>query len=142
MSAFYTWLNFKDDYLIYGVATYKGEKITPSFKDSTEYLRKFFGLTIEKVVRKTGCVGTDMGITGKFFLGQDRVLLVGEAAGFMNIFGEGISSAFATGHLAATAIIQAQTSRENVLPIYAELTKSEEERTKKSWDLKKSLPRN
>ncbi len=135
LSAFYTWLNFKDDYLIYGAAVHKGEKLTPAFNDSTNYLQKTFGLGIKKVIKKTGCTGTDMGITGKFFLGLGRVLLAGEAAGFMNIFGEGISSAIATGHLAATAIIQAQTANQEVLPIYKEISKTEEEITRKSWDI-------
>jgi len=135
LSSFYTWLNFKDNYLIYGAAVNKDEKWIPAFTNSTEYLQKTFGLRIEKIVKKTGCMGTDMSITGNFFLGRGRILLAGEAAGFMNIFGEGISSAIATGHLTAHAIDQAQTSRQDVLSIYNEITKTEKTRTQQSWDI-------
>lgn len=138
-SAFYAWLNFKDEYLIYGVATQKGGRIEPYLKKFTEYLEEYFQLKIEKIVRKTACLGADMGIKGNFMLGRDRVLLVGESAGFMNVFGEGISSALATGHLAATAIHRAQTSGDAAISLYTEFAAPEQELTTNSWELAKAL---
>jgi len=140
LSAFYTWLHFKDECLVYGVGTQTGRTITPYLEDSTEYLTKQFGLKIEKVERKTGCVVTDMAISENFLLGHGRVLLAGEAAGFMNVFGEGISSAIATGHIAASAICQAEASGQAVLPIYEELGKIEKQLTAKSWKVAEDLP--
>jgi flavin-dependent dehydrogenase len=139
LSAFYAWLNFKDDYLIYGVATEKGGHIEPYLTAFTEYLEKYFQLNIEKVVRKTGCLGADMGIKGNFMLGKDRVLLVGEAAGFMNMFGEGISSALATGRIAGEAVHQAQTSGETAISLYHSLAEPEKQLTTSSWELAKTL---
>jgi flavin-dependent dehydrogenase len=66
-------------------------------------------------------------------------LLVGEAAGFANAFGEGISSALATGLIAASAIDQAQSTADDVLPLYTRLVQPEQDRTMKSWDLAKPL---
>ena len=138
-SYFYAWLNFKDDYLVYGVATEKGGRTAPYLKTFTEYLEKHFELSIEKVVRKAGCLSVDLGMRGEFSLGLDRVLLVGEAAGFANAFGEGISSALATGVIAASAIDQAQSTTVHVLSLYTRLVQPERERTIASWDLARSL---
>lgn len=138
-SAFYAWLNFKDDYLVYGVAARKGDRIEPYLKKFTEYLEENFQLKIEKVVRKTGCMGSDMGIKGNFILGHDRVLLVGEAAGFMNAFGEGISSALATGHIAAEAILQAKTLKESAISLYRALAEPEQKMTTESWKMARAV---
>lgn len=66
-------------------------------------------------------------------------MLVGEAAGFANAFGEGISSALATGVAAASAIEQARSTSDDVLPFYRRLLEPEQERTTQSWQLAKSL---
>ena len=139
LSCFYAWLNFKDDYLVYGVAAEKGARTAPYLNKFTEYLEKHFQLRIEMVARKAGCLSVDLGIRGEFSMGRDRVLLVGEAAGFANAFGEGVSSALATGLIAAQAIDQAQSTSVELLPIYKRLVQPEQERTMQSWDLARSL---
>ena len=139
LRGFYNWVNFKDDNLVYGVGSPRGESVTPYLQNLTEYLKRFFGMQIDEVIRKTGCVGTDMGPRGHFVLGRDRVLLVGEAAGFQNAFGEGISSALATGYLASEAIHQAEISSKAVMPIFSELAKAEQELTTVSWQMFKAL---
>lgn len=138
-SDFYAWLNFKDEFLIYGVATAKGGRIEPYLTKFTTYLEKYFQLKIEKVVRTTGCMHPDMGMRGNFILGRGRVLLVGDAAGFTNAFGEGISSALPTGHLAGEAIHQAHASKEDALTIYRSLVKPEQEMTVASWEMAKAI---
>lgn len=140
LKSFYTWLNFKDDYLVYGVGVPTGESLGSYFESSTEYLRRTFGLEVKKIVRRTGCLATDMGISGNFRLGSGRVLLAGETAGFMNMFGEGISSAIATGRMAAEAVCEAITSGLDVLPIYTRLAESEQRYTTESWKLANMVP--
>jgi flavin-dependent dehydrogenase len=135
LKSFYTWLSSKDDYLVYGVGVPSGESPGPYLESSTAYLRRTFGLEVNKIARKTACMATDMGISNNFCLGSNRVLLAGEAAGFMNMFGEGISSAIATGRLAAEAICEAITSGQDVLPIYARLAAPEQRYTTDSWKL-------
>jgi flavin-dependent dehydrogenase len=57
----------------------------------------------------------------------------------MNVFGEGISSALATGHIAAEAIHRAETSSRAILPVYSELVRTEQELTTASWEIFKAL---
>ena len=111
-----------------------GKPALQCLKDSTNYLAGHFGLKIDNVERRTGCVVSDMPIRNNFFLGEGRVLLAGEAAGFMNIFGEGISSAIATGSLAGSTVCRTEASGEKVLPLYADLVKVEQKLTAKSWE--------
>lgn len=139
LSAFYTWLHFKDDYLIYGVGAAAGRPIDPTFRDSTRYLADHFGLRINSVEWRTGCIVSDMPLQGRFHLGANWVLLACEAAGFMNVFGEGISSTLATGHLAAVAVCRAGESGQGALEIYSNLAEQEKQTTFKSWESAKML---
>jgi flavin-dependent dehydrogenase len=109
--------------------------VEPYLQKYTELLKKKFGLKLKKIVRKSGCLGNDMCPKGKFYLGKGNILLVGEAAGFLNAFGEGISCALSTGLFAAEAISKGIKSKDNALAVYTELTKQERRLTKASWKL-------
>jgi flavin-dependent dehydrogenase len=131
----YAWFNVKDGLQIFGTAVKKGNKVEPYLQKYTELLKKKFGLKLKKIVRKSGCLGNDMCPKGKFYLGNGNILLVGEAAGFLNAFGEGISCALSTGLFAAEAISKGIKSKDSALTAYTELTKYERRLTKASWKL-------
>lgn len=82
---------------------------------------------------KLGCKVAFPAALNRFCLGTARVLVVGEAAGFVNSMGEGISSALATGHLAGRAA--AECGRSAPGDLYRESVKPERERTAKEWML-------
>ena len=65
----------------------------------------------------------------KFFLGEGRILLTGEAAGFINLIGEGISSALATGYIAGKAILEHIKTKDDLVSIYSDLLEHEKKRT-------------
>ena len=131
----YAWFSVKDGLQVFGTAARKGSRIYPYLDTYTEVLEKCFGLKLKNLVRKAGCLGNDMCTTGRFYLGKGNVLLVGEAAGFLNAFGEGISCALSSGLVAAEAITKGIKSGNDVLAIYSELTKLERRQTKMSWTL-------
>lgn len=131
----YAWFNVKDDLQIIGTSVRKGSKIYPYFEKYTEMLQKRFNLKLKKLVRKASCLGNDMCTTGRFYLGKGNILLVGEAAGFLNAFGEGISGALTTGLFAAEAISKGIKSGNDALAKYTELTRLEKRQTTMSWRL-------
>ena len=131
----YAWFNVKDGLQIIGTSVRKGCKIYPYFEKFTTMLQKRFNLKQKKLVRKVGCLGNNMCTTGRFYLGKGNILLVGEAAGFLNAFGEGISCALSTGLFAADAISRIIKSGSDALAKYAELTRLERRRTTMSWRL-------
>lgn len=136
----YGWFNVKDDYVIFGTSCRKGGRFAPYLENFSAFLKEHFALKLGRLVRKSSCLGTNMCATGNFYLGKERVLLVGEAAGFLNMFGEGISSALATGLLAGRAISQAGSGPgTEALEIYTELSKRERRETLASWRLASRL---
>ncbi|BBO18064.1 dehydrogenase [Candidatus Brocadia pituitae] len=131
----YAWFNVKDGLQIFGTAVIRGVKLYAYLNNYTKMLENKFGLRLRKLVRKAGCLGNDMCTTGRFYLGKENVLLVGEAAGFLNAFGEGISCALSTGLSAAEAISKSISSGDDTLALYTELTKLERRQTVVSWKL-------
>ena len=129
----YAWFSVKDGLQVFGTAVKKGNKIRPFLTKYTDLLKKRFGLKLTQVVRTSSCLGNYMCPKGKFYLGKRNVLLVGEAAGFLNAFGEGISCALTTGLFAAEAISKSAKSKANLLDLYTELTKHERRLTMASW---------
>ena len=131
----YAWFSVKNGMQVFGTAVKKGKKIRPFLSRYRELLENKFNLRCGKMVRKSGCLGNNMCPEGRFYLGKGNVLLVGEAAGFLNAFGEGISCALSTGLLAAEAISKGIKSNNNALEVYTELTKLERRETTASWRL-------
>ncbi len=139
LTSLYTWLNFKDGLIVFGVSTKKGVKLSQSLTLSTDYLKDNFNLQINEIKRKSGCVVTDMSMTNTFCFGKGSILLAGEAAGFLNLFGEGISSALATGAIAAQAILNKEKSKESLVTTYNEMLKEEQKETVNSWELAEKI---
>ncbi len=131
----YAWFSVKDNLLVFGIAVKKGNKISPYLNKYTEMLEKKFDLKLRKLARKTSCMGNNMCATGSFYLGKGNILIVGEAAGFLNAFGEGISCALSSGLYAAEAITKSIKYGGNALDTYTELTKTERRQTTLSWKL-------
>ena len=131
----YAWFSVKNGMQVFGTAVKKGKKIRPFLSRYTEFLENKFNLKCGRLVRKSGCLGNNMCPEGRFYLGKGNVLLAGEAAGFLNAFGEGISCALSTGLFVAEAISKGIKSNNNALELYTELTKRERRETTASWRL-------
>ncbi len=131
----YAWFSVKNGMQVFGTAVKKGKKIRPFLSRYTEFLENKFNLKCGRLVRKSGCLGNNMCPEGRFYLGKGNVLLAGEAAGFLNAFGEGISCALSTGLFAAEAISKGIKSNNNALELYTALTKRERRETTASWRL-------
>ncbi|HHT9126986.1 MAG TPA: NAD(P)/FAD-dependent oxidoreductase [Candidatus Brocadiia bacterium] len=134
-SEVYAWFNMKDDLLIFGTAVKRGSKFEPYFLEFKRFLEDNFELRAKKVVMQESCIGNNMASSGNFHLGKGNVLLVGEGAGFLNMFGEGISSALATGKLAGEAILEGIKTKKDALSIYTASSRNEKVETFGSWKL-------
>jgi flavin-dependent dehydrogenase len=132
---FYSWFNAKDDFLVFGTSVKVGSKVEPYFAQFLKFLKDKYELTLGEIERRRGCTMNNMASTANFCLGRDRVLLVGEAAGFVSLVGEGITGAIATGHLAGQAILECHRSGKDVLNLYTQLVEPQIERIKTAWSL-------
>ena len=118
-----------------GTAVKKGNKVEPYLEKFTQYLKKSFNMKIDSIEKKSSCLGSNICSSNQFFLGKGNILFVGEAAGFLNMFGEGISSALSTGILAGNAIYESINSDKDAALIYDETAKREKRYTTNSWKL-------
>ena len=105
----------KGDHLLLCVSGFRGRKLRESMQTFRHFLSEQFGTRMGDWWRDEAC----QVMLGRPVLGEDRVLLTGEAANFMYLNGEGISAAMDSGYRCGKAIAQALRQNEGALPIYA-----------------------
>lgn len=90
----------KDDTLVLCVGGFKRRSLKKSMQAFKEFLSRDFNVVFAAQQRDEGCL---IRMAPPHF-GQDRVVLAGEAGGFIYLNGEGISAAMDSGHRAAMAV--------------------------------------
>ena len=124
---------YKDDLLVADTSVRRGKKIGPTRDTFQAMLARDFGFRSREEVYTYGCRVAFPAALNRFCHGTDRVLVVGEAAGYMNALGEGISSALATGYLAGQAAVASGNSPPG--PLYRAEAVAERDRTAREWSL-------
>jgi flavin-dependent dehydrogenase len=105
-SEYDTWFNVKDDYLIFGISVKDTTKIGLYYSKFVEYMIQKHNakIDIQEKVEKWIMPHILPGCQINYGIG--RILFAGEAAGFLNPMGEGISAGLESGFAAAKAIQQ------------------------------------
>jgi flavin-dependent dehydrogenase len=132
----------KDDYLIFSHVSRKGIPSGGRLAPFIDFLKESYHLEIAKGLRTWGCVVNNMGATDSFCFGSGRVVLIGEAAGFIGFCGEGISGALVSGKLAAEAIIENMADPAVVLENYISASLPLRERIHQEHEMGKMFPVN
>ena len=104
----------KDDVLALCVGGLPSRNIRAGMETFKRFLADQFQVSLGEVDRSEGCTVRQLPPN----LGSGRVLLTGEAAGFVYLNGEGISAAIDSGYRAGQAIEQAIKSGGSALDIY------------------------
>jgi flavin-dependent dehydrogenase len=136
LGAFNPCVGVKDDLLLIHSSAFVGSPPGPraNWQILVRHLQTHHGLEIRRTVRSEGAFFNLMAPANRFFLGRGRVLLAGEAAGFLHAFGEGLSCALRSGELAGSAIAEHVRTPERLLPaIYREQADGELRRVLDSW---------
>jgi flavin-dependent dehydrogenase len=94
---------FKDDFAFIGTGWTK--KYNSYFENWFEHLKNKYKFELELVRDERCCVEHQLG-TNKKFLGKNSILFAGEAAGLIENWGIGITTALISGKNAAHAILQ------------------------------------
>ena len=124
-------LYFKDDLIVTDSIVFASEKVKPVREKLTSFLAENHGFKPGETVFSLGCLSNCNSIINRFCFGTARVLVAGHAAGFANMFSEGISSAVATGYLAGQAVAKSEGKAPG--PVYREDVKPERERSAGDW---------
>ena len=112
----------KDDMIRISVTAMKNQEPKEFMEKFITFLGKNYGAKFGRLARTEGCMATNMFVTGNFNLGKGKVVLVGEAAGFMSMNGGGIDTALESGYAAGLSVKEASTNGKKVLDIYNEKT--------------------
>ena len=123
--------------MIIGVGAIKGKDIKKFQAKFIEYLEEGYGLRLENRIRNEGCMSPNIlnkNFRPGFKLGKENILLVGEAAGLMNLFGEGIPAALKSGIIAANSIISHIKTREPLFKTYLDRISKLNDKLVKNWE--------
>ena len=104
LSEYDAWFNVKDDYLIFGVSGKDTSKLEAYYSTFIAYMKKNHNAKIEKQEKNEKWLMPHIMPGCPIEYGNRRVLFAGEAAGFLNPMGEGISAGMESGCAAAQAI--------------------------------------
>ena len=129
----------KDGLLIMDVVVREGDNPTSAMSRFKDFLWKQIDIKDVRLIRRLGCKVTYAAPRGLFCFGTDRILVCGEASGLLNVFGEGISSALASGIIAGRASVRAV--HESVAPggFYKEDIEFEKQKTQQTFDYRRIL---
>ncbi len=109
-------VHHKDDQLLLCVGGFTGRSLIDSIETLVAFLAENFKVKLGERERQEGCQLT----LPTPNLGENRVILTGEAAGQMYLNGEGISAAIDGGYHAGMAIARGISDDVNVVDVYTE----------------------
>ena len=104
----------KDEFLMLSLGGFKGRSLKKSMEALKDFLAEKFHVVLGDMERDEGCVSRPP----LPYLGNDRVLLAGDAAGLMYLNGEGMGPAIDSGYKAGKAAAQGIKQGKNVLETY------------------------
>ncbi|MDE7298097.1 MAG: NAD(P)/FAD-dependent oxidoreductase [Lachnospiraceae bacterium] len=135
LSEYDAWFNVKDDRLVLGVAVKDTNKIRDYYERFLAYMRANHGLRIDAQLREERWLMPRVRPGCPVDYGRGRVLFAGEAAGFLNPMGEGISAGMESGFLAACAIAGHLDDPAAALAEYREATRLLKSYMERQWSL-------
>jgi flavin-dependent dehydrogenase len=129
----------KDDLLVMEVVVRPEDKATLAMARFKEHLWKRIGIEQAHLIRRLGCRVTYAAPRGLFCFGTDRILVAGEASGLLNLFGEGISSALASGIIAGKVSVNSIEQKVPPGRLYQQEIEKEKRKTIHTFNYKKIL---
>lgn len=131
-SEYDAWYNVKDGMPVAGVAVRNPQNAVRFHQAFFEHLHTEFGFSVTRAVREERWVMPHIRPKCSVHCGEGNILCAGEAAGFLNPMGEGISSALASGMLAASAVVN---RKQDALSAYTASVRELQEYMARQWKL-------
>lgn len=132
---YYNWTHPENGCHIVGYTCRHGDSWPDGHARVVDYLRESHGFQASEEVSREGCIENfGMSLSNRFVFGRDRVLVTGQAAGFLNMMAEGMSCALHSGAIAGESIVEAVARNRDVNALYGDLIQSERRRTVDQWN--------
>jgi flavin-dependent dehydrogenase len=131
----YTWSHARDGRQIVGVGFKRGDNFAKKHENVVDYLEKKHGVRLQPHAEDEGC-GENFGpsLINRYVFGKGNVLITGQASGFLNMIGEGMSCALHSGAISGEAVVEARARNRPVQEMYRRMIASEVRRTSDQWN--------
>jgi len=131
----YTWSHARDGRQIVGVGFKRGDNFAKKHGNVVSYLADKHGVRLGPALDDEGC-GENFGpsLINRYVFGKGNVLITGQASGFLNMIGEGMSCALHSGAICGEAVVEARLRNRPVQEMYRRMIASEVRRTTDQWN--------
>ncbi len=131
----YTWSHARDGRQIVGVGFKRGDNFAAKHANVVNYLAEKHGVKLHEHTDDEGCAENfGPSLINRYVFGQGNVLITGQAAGFLNMIGEGMSCALHSGAISGEAVVEARLRNRPVQELYRRMIASEVRRTSDQWN--------
>jgi flavin-dependent dehydrogenase len=131
----YTWSHARDGQQIVGVGFKRGDNFDARHRNVADYLRDKHGVRLSEHTSHEGCAENfGPSLINRYVFGKGNVLITGQAAGFLNMIGEGMSCTLHSGALAGESVVEARLRGKPVQEVYRRMVRSEVRRTTDQWN--------
>jgi flavin-dependent dehydrogenase len=131
----YTWSHARDGRQIVGVGFKRGDNFAKKHANVVSYLSEKHGVRLQTHTDDEGCAENfGPSLINRYVFGKGNVLVTGQAAGFLNMIGEGMSCALHSGAISGEAIVEARLTNRPVQDMYRRMIASEVRRTTDQWN--------
>ncbi len=133
----YTWSHVRDGRQIVGVGFKVGDNFRKKHGVVVDYLKQKHGVHLHPAIddEMEGCAENfGLSLINRYVFGKGNVLITGQAAGFLNMIGEGMSCALHSGAIAGEALVEARWRHRPVQEIYRGMIASEVRRSTDQWN--------
>ncbi|MDH5325822.1 MAG: NAD(P)/FAD-dependent oxidoreductase [Gammaproteobacteria bacterium] len=132
----YTWSHARDGKQIVGVGFKRGDSFHKRHEFVQQYLEDKHGVKLKPAgADHEGCAENfGPSLINRYVFGQGNVLITGQATGFLNMIGEGMSCALHSGAISGESIIEALRLNRPVQELYRKMIASEVKRTTDQWN--------
>jgi flavin-dependent dehydrogenase len=131
----YTWSHARDGQQIVGVGFKRGDNFDERHRNVVRYLEEKHGVKLSEHTSHEGCAENfGPSLINRYVFGKGNVLITGQASGFLNMIGEGMSCTLHSGALAGEAIVEARLRGKPVQEVYRRMVASEVHRTTDQWN--------
>jgi len=132
----YTWSHARDGRQIVGVGFKTGDNFAKKHAVVQQYLHDKHGVKLQPPDEDHEGCAENFGpsLINRYVFGKGNVLVTGQAAGFLNMIGEGMSCALHSGAISGEAIVEARLRNRPVQEMYRRMIASEVRRTSDQWN--------
>jgi len=131
----YTWSHARDGRQIVGVGFKRGDNFAKKHENVVNYFSDKHGVRLGDPLDDEGCAENfGPSLINRYVFGKGNVLITGQAAGFLNMIGEGMSCALHSGAISGEAIVEARLRNRPVQEMYRRMIASEVRRTSDQWN--------